>query len=326
MLEKTTPPRCLKTFHWLFRGHLHHRLGQFREAAAAFSVILNELPSLEPALLCRGVSLLAQGRYTDAEMDFTAALEENPQLTEAWLHRSFARQGLRNFDGAIADVAKAIELQPNSIRCYGIRARIHEKLNQAELAEADFNRARQLVATSLEDSVARASAWIAVDPNIALEELELAEKRFGPRTRTLQTMAHVLSEQLHRETDALATLDRLLRVYPTSPKALTGRAVLHARLGNGEQSLADIQSLLSARQPISGELMFQVASAYSLCSKNRPELRQQALRWLMRAIASGYGAAKLDTDPDLAPLREDAEFAVIRRTAWLLQGKKISSD
>jgi hypothetical protein len=102
--------------------------------------------------------------------------------------------------------------------------------------------------------------------------------------------------------------------------------VLHARLGNGEQSLADIQSLLSARQPISGELMFQVASAYSLCSKNRPELRQQALRWLMRAIASGYGAAKLDTDPDLAPLREDAEFAVIRRTAWLLQGKKISSD
>lgn len=326
MLEKMTPPNGLKTFHWLFRGHLHYRLGQFREAAAAFSVILNELPRLEPALLCRGVTLLAQGRYSDAEMDFTTALEENPELTEARLQRSFARQGLENFDGAIADIAEVIRLQPNSIRSYMIRARIHEKLKQPALAEADFDQARQLSATSLEDSVARASAWIAVDPEVAFEELVLAERRFGPRTRTLQSMAHVLSERLHRETDALATLNRLLQVYPTFQKALTGRAVLHARLGNEEQSLADIQSLLDARQPMSGELMFQVASAYSLCLKSRPELRPQALQWLMRAIASGYGATKLDTDPDLAPLREDRDFPVIRRTAWLLQGKKMSNE
>jgi serine/threonine protein kinase/Flp pilus assembly protein TadD len=326
MLEKTAPPRCLKTFHWLFRGHLHHRLGQFREAAAAFSVILNELPSLEPALLCRGVSLLAQGRYAEADLDFTAALEENPRLTEAWLQRNFARQQEGRFDAALADVSEAIQLQPNSVRCYVIRARIYEKLNKPELAEADFNQARRLPATSLEDSVARASAWIAVDPKVALEELQSAEERFGPRTRTLQTMVRVLSEQLHRETDALGVLDRLLRVYPTFQKALTGRAVLHARLGNAEQSLADIEAVVRTRQPIPGELMFQVASAYSLCSKDRPELRQQALHWLVRAIASGYGAAKLDTDPDLAPLREDPEFAVIRRTAWLLQGKRIPSD
>lgn len=326
MLENMAPPKCIRTFHWLFRGHLHHRLGQFREAAAAFSVILNDSPELEPALLCRGVSLLAQGRYLEAERDFTDTLKLNPGRFEALLQRSFARQGLKNFDGATADLAAAIQLQPDSVRCYVIRARIYEKMKRVELAEADFNQARRLSARSLEDSVARASAWIAVDPNIALEELQSAEKRFGPRTRMLQTMAHVLSEQLHRETDALEKLDLLLQVYPTFQHALAGRAVLHARLGNAEQSLADIESLLSAHQSISGDLMFQVASAYSLCSKERPELRQQGLQWLLRAIVSKYGAAKLDTDPDLAPLREDPEFAVVRRTAWLLQGRKISSD
>jgi serine/threonine protein kinase/tetratricopeptide (TPR) repeat protein len=326
LLEKSAAPRCLRTFHWLLRGHLHHRLGRFREASAAFSTILNELPGLESALLYRGSSLIAEGRYGEAEADFTAALEKNALLTDAWLQRSFARQGLKNFEGALDDLAKAIQLRPQSSRCYLIRARIHEKLKHRELAEADFEQARQLPATSLEDSVARASAWISVDATTALEELQTAEKRFGPRPRTLQTMAHVLSERLQRETDSLATLDRLLQYHPTFQKALAGRAVLHARLGNTDQSIADIRALLNVRQTIPADLMFQVASAWSLCSRHRPELRPQALHWLTRAIAAGYGRAQLDTDPDLAPLRADPEFAIIRRTAWLLESKKLPSN
>jgi hypothetical protein len=139
-------------------------------------------------------------------------------------------------------------------------------------------------------------------------------------------MAHVLSEQLHREPESLAVLDRLIAAYPRHQKAIAGRAVLHARAGNIEKSLADIRMLLETPPALTGELMFQVASAWSICSKTQPQLRPQAWRWLSRAIAAGYGSTLLETDPDLEPLRGDREFATVRSIAWLLEGKTPPGD
>ncbi len=326
LLEKITPTGSLATVHWMLRGQLQHRLGQFREAAAAFSIILNEQPDFEPALLCRGISLLARGNYSEAEKDFSRAIENNPKLVDARIHRCIVRQSDEDFDGALADLAKALELRPKSNRCFLIRARLYQKLNRTAEAEADLEQARLLPAESSEDRLARASALVAVDPKAALSELETAEKLFGPQTAVLQSMAHVLSEHLQQQEQSLAALNRLLERRPNYQKALAGRAVLHARAGNTEAAIADIRNLLATPRSLSGDLMFQVASAWSLCSKNQPDLRTQAWKWLARAIVAGYGANLLDSDPDLEPLRDDPEFVTIRRTAWLLEGRKPAHD
>ena len=329
LLENTSPSASLATIHWMLRGQLQHRLGNFREATAAFSIILNEQPDFEPALLSRGISLLARGtknEVKEAEVDFSRAIKNNPTLADAFIHRCFARQSVKDFDGALEDLAKALQLRPKSNRCFLIRARLYQKLNRTTEAESDLEQARLLPAESQEDRVARASALVAVDPKAALNELQTTEKLFGPQIPVLQSMAHVLSEHLQQQEQSLAALNRLLERRPNYQKALAGRAVLHARAGNAEASIADIRKLLETPPSLSGDLMFQVASAWSLCSKNQPELRTQAWKWLTRAVVAGYGTALLDTDPDLEPLRDDPEFATIRRTAWLLEGKKPARD
>ena len=326
MLERQKPPQSLEVVHWMLRGQLQHSLGRFREAVASLSIVLNSYPNLAPALLCRGISETAIFQFTEAERDFTALLEQDDQFADAWLHRNFARQGLGNFDGALSDLAKAISLRPNSNRYYLTRARLLEKMQLPEEAAADFRTARELVPLALEDRIAFASVMIAVDAERALSELQRAEKLFGPRVRILQTMAHVLSEHLKRESEAITVLDRLLTSQPNYPKALAGRAVLLARAGKIELAIEDLKKLLPEKVKLPPELMFQVASAFSLCSDFRPQLRPQAFRWLTWALAGGYGASRLESDPDLAPLRNDPEFATLRRTAILLEGRPMDSE
>jgi tetratricopeptide (TPR) repeat protein len=326
LLEAVSPPASLANAHWMLRGLLLHSLGRFREASSAFSVILSENPQHENARLSRGLCLLNLGRHREAERDFSAIIETNPQLSEAWLRRNFARQGLNDFDGAIADLSKAIELRPDSSRNYLSRARLYERLKRTVEAEADLKKAKELPAEDVEDRVARASALMMDNPEMALAAIKTAEQHFGPQPRILQTMAHILAERLGREAESLEVLNRLIAAYPSYQKALAGRAVLHARAGNSEGAIADISQLAKTQQSLSADLMFQVACAWSLCSQTQEQLRPQAWRWLTKAIVAGYGADLLDTDPDLEPLREDPEFAVIRRTAWLLEGKTKDSD
>jgi tetratricopeptide (TPR) repeat protein len=118
LLEKTSPTASLATIYWMLRGQLQHRLGNFREATAAFSIILNEQPDFEPALLCRGISLLARGLKDEAEVDFSRAIRNNPALADAFIHRCFVRQAANKLDKALEDVGKAIELRPTPIAAF----------------------------------------------------------------------------------------------------------------------------------------------------------------------------------------------------------------
>jgi serine/threonine protein kinase/Flp pilus assembly protein TadD len=326
LLEGISPPASLANAHWMLRGLLLHGMGRFREACSAFSVILSEQPKHENARLCRGLSFFNLGRHREAESDFSALVEQNEDLPDAWLQRSFARQSMKEFDGAIADLGKAIELRPESNRYYLARARLYGRLKRGTEAEGDWKKARELPARSVEDRVAQASALMIDNPEVALAGLKTAEQYFGPQPRILQTMAHILSERLGREPESLEVLNRLIAANPSYQKALAGRAVLHARTGNYDGAIEDIGQLAKTQQSLPADLMFQVACAWSLCSKTREQARPQAWRWLTKAIVAGYGADLLDTDRDLEPLREDPEFAVIRRTAWLLEGKKTDAD
>jgi tetratricopeptide (TPR) repeat protein len=326
LLESVSPTVRLTTPYWMIRGLLQHSLGRFREAISAFSVILTEHPDETNARLCRGLCYVRLSRHEAAEQDFSLLIAQRPELADAWLQRNFARQGLKNFDGALQDIDKAIALRPTSNRFLLTRARLYERLKRIPESEADLRNAREIPAESLEDQVAQASALMTIQPEAALAVLQRAEQLYGPQPRVLQTMAHVLSERLGRGSDSLEVLNRLLAANPLHQKALAGRAVLHARAGKTDEAIRDIGLLAAAPQALSSDLMFQVACAWSLCSQTQEQLRPQAWRWLTKAIALGYGADLLDTDPDLEPLREDPEFAVIRRTAWLLEGKTKDSD
>ena len=134
--------------------------------------------------------------------------------------------------------------------------------------------------------------------------------------------SHVLSERLGREADSVAVLDRLLQGSPRYQKALSGRAVLHARAGRWELAKRDVDTLLAMPERRGHEINYQIACTYALMSPEHPELSQDAISWLARAVAGGYGQDIIDTDTDLQPIRDLQDFQMIRRTARILSQQK----
>jgi len=64
---------------------------------------------------------------------------------------------------------------------------------------------------------------------------------------------------------------------------------------------------------------YQVAGVYALTSKDHPEDRKEAFRLLASALKKDYGFEYLDEDPELAPVRDLAEFKQLVAAARALK-------
>jgi hypothetical protein len=164
---------------------------------------------------------------------------------------------------------------------------------------------------SADDWVSVALAKLHDDPEQSLKDLQTAETMFGVNSTVLQSMAHVLSEHLHRPEEAIVALDRLLEKSPDFQKALGGRVVLLARAGKVDEVRRDLQRLTALPMPPTAESLYQMACASALCSEADSQLKNQALRYLAEAVEKGYGGQELLTDPDLELLRTHPAFDVI---------------
>ncbi|MFY8059480.1 MAG: tetratricopeptide repeat protein, partial [Planctomycetaceae bacterium] len=236
--------------------------------------------------------------------------------------RSMVRQSLGNLDGAVADLDQALLLKPYASRMRLMRGRILKLLKRDGEAEADFQWAMQSPPAAALDWVSRAIFQFDRQPEAGLKDLQQAEKLYGPIPMILQPMAHVLSERLGREEDSVAVLDRLLVGSPRYQKALSGRAVLHARAGRFELAKKDVDTLLAMPERRGHDINYHIACTYALMSPSQPLLASEAISWLARAVAGGYGRDIIDTDTDLQPIRGMQDFQMIRRTARILSQQK----
>lgn len=295
---------------WRLWGHCEMRLGAFSEAVSLYSTCVALAPRSRWSWFDRGLARLEAKEYRGARDDFDRTLELSPEdaLDEAEIYsnRGLARRGLEDHSGAIDDFTKAIELGARGTRLYFMRARVRDFAGDS--AGASQDRAAGMEAPPLDekDWVVRGLDRLPENPLLALEEFERAlAVRPGYRA-ALEDKAHVLSEYLGRVEDAIGSLDLAIRLYPGYVAARSGRGVLLARLGKRELALADArEALLLDSSPA---IQYQVAGIYALGAKDHPENRLEALRLLASAFRAGFGRDLVDRDPDLAPLRDDAEF------------------
>jgi tetratricopeptide (TPR) repeat protein len=131
--------------------------------------------------------------------------------------------------------------------------------------------------------------------------------------------AHVLAEKLGNNAAAIGKLDDLLGYYPDYAVALASRGVLRGRLGQRTEAQQDARAALlrDTRAP----MLYQVAGIYALTATEHPEDRREALRLLREALQQGFGLDVIDTDPDLAPLRADAQFQDLLKLAKAVQAR-----
>jgi serine/threonine protein kinase/Tfp pilus assembly protein PilF len=311
LLETTRPPESLSLIYWVTKARAHLELNDSRQAINSFSMALQDPETAAIVYLNRGLAQLRSGAFKEATHDFSESVQRDPSLVPAYVNRHAALLAVGNHEAALLDLDRAIQLSPDSPRLRLIRSRVLRQLGRLKAAQTDFQLAMKQRPKSSDDWVSVALARLPDDPEQSLKDLQTADTLFGVNSTVLQSMAHVLSEHLHRPEEAIVALDRLLEKSPDFQKALAGRAVLMARAGKVDEVRRDLQRLTTLPMPPTTESLYQMACACALCSEADSQLKRQALFYLAEAVERGYGGQLLLTDPDLELLRTNPEFDVI---------------
>jgi tetratricopeptide (TPR) repeat protein len=164
----------------------------------------------------------------------------------------------------------------------------------------------------------RAVERINTQPNEAWDDLMRAGELDPSSTVVWQNKAYLASEVMKDDAKAIQCLDKVLELQPFNLEGLSGRAVLYARAGNSEAAGVDIANALKLSGFNSGPTEYHAACVFALLAKNDPPYQDQANKYLARALHHGYGLELLDSDPDLANLRESQAFRDILQIRQLI--------
>jgi len=319
---------------WFGLGSAHFGAGRFAKAEGCYTTCIALRPKLHLAYLMRGVSRLQQQAFGEAKQDFDAVLQLRPHLPSALVNRALARRGLAQPSKAIADISAALDAGAEETRIYFIRANFKEQIGDVAGAKADRAEGLRRTPRDALSWIARGVAHLPDAPEQSLSDFQQALVLDPHSTVALQNIAHVLSERLHRNDEALAAMDRLVEMNPDDQRARANRGVLRARLGRRAEAIADAEA--SARGQASAPTIYRVACIYALLAgkseggdtergdteRNNPHdgLRKQAVKWLGKSLrAQPALVATALRDQDLAALRDDPTFRRLLGAARALE-------
>jgi serine/threonine protein kinase/Tfp pilus assembly protein PilF len=319
LLQKATYLEPDNFWAWFVLADCNERLGLEGRAEACYGACLALSPSFPWAHFNRGLAYLRQGEHALARADFDTVIRLKPNVTDAYLNRALARQGLHQYQEAEQDLTEALKRGGQATRLYFLRARVREKRGDRVGAQSDYQDGLRRPPVDEKSWLSRGYARLEKDPRGALEDFEQA-LRLNPRSAAgLQNKAHVLAEKLGQTSEALQVLNRAVELNPDSAVARAGRGMLHARLGQRDPALRDAEETLlrDAGPP----RLYQVACIHALTSAQHPEDRLRAFQLLSSALRKGYGFNLLESDADLAPIRNSPEFRRLVEAARALQSK-----
>lgn len=307
---------------WYLRGVCHEAVGQFPDAAAAFTVCTTLWPEFAWPHFSRGIVRLRQGRPAEAEADFTRALDRRADWTDALMNRALAREARKDYKGAEADLAAALARPDAPTRVYFLRARIRKAAGDKDGSAADAAEGKKKEPRDVSSWLARAFWKLPTDPKGAVADYDAALAKDPRSPDALKSKAAVLADHLNQPKEAVAILDRLLDLYPHYTEARAARAVYGARTGAAERATKDVATVL-IEEPTPFRL-YQMAGVYAQLSKADPSgaAKQKAMQLLAKAFRTGFEQfGIIDRDPDLDPVRYDADFKALVEHAKKLQVK-----
>lgn len=302
---------------WASLGHALFASGNTTEALAAFRTASALGPKTAEIRHMTAACLIKLTRYPEAVELLDESIALDPKYSPAWLDRGLARLFLREPQAALGDFTRGYELNPKHTRALWLRANAQDALGNRLAAAADRQAAARLEPGDEQSWVSRGVRKLTTDPRSALQDFAAALKGNPWSLDAIQNTAHVYAELLDDPAAGIAALDRAIELFPDYVPARSSRAVLHARTGNRDAALADVNASLAIDS--SPATLYQLAGAYAQLTRTHPTDRSEAYTLLRRALSGGYGAQHLGTDPDLKRLRDEEEFQLIVKSVQQLQ-------
>jgi serine/threonine protein kinase/Flp pilus assembly protein TadD len=300
----------------LLLGICYDGLSRDLEARACYTTSIALWPEFPWTYFNRGLVYLRQNDFSSARADFDRVVRLRPDFAEVYMNRALAWQGMKDYAAAIGDLTHALELGAPYTRIYFMLARVRGLAGDKVGAQRDFAEGLRREPTDEKSWIARGVARLANDLPGALADFEKAAE-LNPRSlAALQNQAHVLSK-LGRNEQAARVMDREIALYPDYVPARAGRGVLRARLRQREAAHADADAALA--RDFGPATQYQVAGIFALTSRQDPEDRAQALRYLSAALRKGFGFELVADDKDLDPIRERPEFRQLVEACRALQ-------
>jgi len=311
LLRELTRIRPQDPTAWLGLAKLLLDQGRLSESESAATAAIALQSDLDLGWQFRGIVKIQQKQWRAATQDLQTALQIRPNNPASWFNLAIAQQAEGDHAAAVESFQTAESQHFPESRLYFSRARSYESLGKLDQAEADIAHGLQTIPRDALSWVERALAQLPKHAQNAESDLKNAVV-LAPHSRfTLMNLAHVQSEYLHHEPDAIQTLTKLLEVRTSDSDALGSRAVLHARLGQRTEALSDVSKLLQTdnRPPMA---IYQAACVYALLGQDDPLARQQAFQLLITAFTAQPSLASVArSDADLTSLHQDATWKQI---------------
>jgi tetratricopeptide (TPR) repeat protein/TolB-like protein len=285
---------------------------------------------------------LGTGRYDAAAEELQRAVAGNPASDQPHILLSRYLQLTGKPQEALAEIGKAIALRPNYWQYYQDLGLAHFNLGRYDEAGAAFQRVTELqpdtswgfqmlgaVAHAKGDRIRALAHYkraIELAPNAGaysnLGTVYYEMKRYGeaaaaferataldPKSAVKHRNLGDLYRKLGREEDAVKSYVRardLLRdVIAMNPKdgaAMASLAVCEAKLGDMRSAAEHVGAAVALR-PGDATVLYKRAVVYALSGR-----RADGVKALGEALRAGYSAAFVESDEDVASLRQAPEY------------------
>jgi tetratricopeptide (TPR) repeat protein len=264
--------------------------------------------------------------FSLANEDFEKAFALAPNWHWSRLTHALGLQKQGRLREAVAVLDKAIDAGYTTVSIFRLRGELLTQLSDPEGAKRDFTLALDCVPTTDKQWVDRGLIRLTSNPAGAAEDFLQALVVNPNHVDAHQKLAYVYHELLNNPEKSLEHSNQLVKLAPSQPTHLAGRAVLHARASRTQLALADLQTLETMRvqDPIE---VYQVACGYSLLAGDtanpEPErngFSKSAFRWFTKAVDADKNILAIAmTEPDVQWMRQQAQFQEIAQAVTTLK-------
>lgn len=212
--------------------------GKMKEAAEAFTKVIEANPNSAAAYAGRGLAKRGLNDNAGAAGDINRALELDPNSAEAYRGRSMLKRANNDLQGAVADADRAVQLAPNNFRAFLTRGLAKHGAKDFSGAIADFNQAIRLNPTYPQSYLYRGNARLDLqDYRGALDDLN----QFIAANQTTSSAYNnrgLAKERLGDQNGAIADYEKAISVNPNNETAKKNLANLRAGKTDGSGGTA----------------------------------------------------------------------------------------